>query len=349
MLPQTPWHGASGAVGGPDVTKKARLTGLRKTGELRSVSVNGARRAARALQGDDAMTSTRRWTRTLSGWLVAMGLAGQIGCLGFLHPVTPLPQSVSEPCQIICQPQRKHVYIFFVNGLDPVNYGNVCGVRDYVQSLGYNKTYYGQIYHLWYFSSEIRRIHKEDPDARFVLVGFSLGVNVIDAVSHAVKGDGVSIDMMIFLSGNHPVMRMPHEKPENVERVVNILASGIMQTRGDRDYAENVRLADARHFDSPTHRETLEALARELASVAASVPMPQKPADKMPPALEETPTPRPVMPRSAARRDDWDFLKPVSRMRLPPATEEPTAPPTDADGVPKPRPVVPPRERIALQ
>src|SRR5438034_10131305 len=87
-------------------------------------------------------------------------VAANAGCLGFLHPVDmPYAKQLTEPCQSVPRCCRDHVYIFMVNGLDPWNYGNLTGVRDYIQELGFNKTYYGQVYHVWWFNAEIRRIH----------------------------------------------------------------------------------------------------------------------------------------------------------------------------------------------
>jgi hypothetical protein len=288
-----------------------------------------------------AMT-TRGSTGRFFEYFLTMSLIGSAGCLGFVHSVPPPPTEQAESALSLFKASRDHVYVMFVNGLDPVNYGNLLGLRDYVTALGFHKTYYGQIYHLWYFEQEIRRVHEADRDARFVLVGFSLGVNVIDAVAKGVKDDGIPIDLLVFLSGNHPVMHMPKDRPENVGRIVNILASGLLKSRGERDWAENVRLKDTRHFDSPTHQETLDTLARELTMLAASVPVVQ-PEETMPPALEETPTPRPLqLPRAAARKDAWDFLKPVSILHMPKPVEERK----DSKDTP---PVVPAPERVALR
>ena len=56
--------------------------------------------------------------------------------------------------------------------------------------------------------------------------------------------EGIPIDLLVFLSGNHPVAFMPEDRPANVQRVLNILASGSMKAYGVREYAENVRLPE---------------------------------------------------------------------------------------------------------
>ncbi len=258
------------------------------------------------------MASQGIWRRALAFGLLTLGLGGG-GCC-YLHPVHAPEPEVLTPCQSLPRCCKDHVHVFLINGLDPFNYGNLTGLRDYVQSLGFHQTYYGQLYHYWWFQNQIRRIHREDPEAHFVLVGFSVGVNMADALARSLKPEGVYFDVLVFLSGNHPVEPMPHQPPANAGRVVNILAAGLLQTRGERDWAENLRPAGSWHFDTPTHPDTLQAMVDVLAQVAGAVPEvitepPPAPADF------QAPTPRPVLPRATARYDEWDFLKPVSRRK----------------------------------
>jgi hypothetical protein len=264
--------------------------------------------------GGTRMRLHGRWRRGLTQIMLGLVLTAASGCMGFLHPVVKPPPAVVESCQAIPACCRGHVYVFLFNGLDPVNYSNLTGLRDYVQTLGFPKTYYGQIYHLWWFEKEVRRIHQEDPDAHFVLVGFSLGSNMAYDVAKTVKKDGIQIDLLVFLSGNHFASPMPHQRPENVTRVVNLLAGGLMGYRGERDWAENVRLSGTQHFDPPTHPSTLEVLGQELANLAATVPVAGPASGAQPPAFEQAPTPRPVKSKTSAKRDKWDFLKPVNHL-----------------------------------
>src|SRR5437763_11677820 len=87
----------------------------------------------------------------LGGLLLALTLLGSTGCLSFCHPIDPIAPEQAAPAQALPEACRHHVYVFFIHGLDPLDFANLSGVRDYVQSLGFIKTYYGQLYHLWYF------------------------------------------------------------------------------------------------------------------------------------------------------------------------------------------------------
>jgi hypothetical protein len=253
------------------------------------------------------------WSPSLGQWLLAASLAASAGCLSFVHPAGCPEQAVREECTTLPKCCRDHVYVFFLNGFDPLSCGNLKGVRHYLYEMGFTKTYYGQLYHLLWFKHEICRIRAEDPDARFALVGFNLGVNGVNALARHVEKQGVPIDLMVFLSGNKGI-GVSRTKPGNVARVVNILPEGKNATRGERDYADNSRLCGTGHFGAPTHVATLRRLAEELATLCAAVPAKEPVMPSLPPSPEDAPTPRPVKALRPSPPDAWDFLAPVSHL-----------------------------------
>lgn len=282
------------------------------------------------------MKSRRNWPRAIASRLLVVVLLGTSGCMSFLHPVKPPPIELSTPCQEVPKASRDHVYVFFIHGLDPLDIANLSGVRDYVHKLGFNRTYYGQLYHKPYFQKEALKIYKEDPDARFVLIGFSFGANMVRDIALALKKEGVPVALLVYLGGN-TLKNGERDQPDNAARIVNILANGAIW-HGDRlDRAENLQVPKVWHFGSPSHEETLKILSRELAAVAASVPY-HEPA--IPPSTQGSdlgPTPRPVFIQPVSRtRGEWDFLKPVNHIKPYQPTEEPEGPP-----------ILPPLNRIA--
>jgi len=248
---------------------------------------------------------------TLSPLRVALGLpallllVAQTGCLSFCHPVEPPAPDDMTACKELPAPCRNHVYVFFIHGMDPLDFADLSGVRDYVQSLGFIKTYYGQLYHTWYFTDEIRRIHERDPEARFVLVGFSFGANMVRNVTNKVRDDGVFIDSLIYLGGN-TFTNSEEDRPANAGHIVNILATGWIWNGTTLDNADNINYDNVWHFGSPTHPQTLEVLAQQLREVASRVPF----VERSYPELETAPTPRPVVQPTSSQRDEWDFLAP---------------------------------------
>jgi hypothetical protein len=248
-------------------------------------------------------------------------LATGAGCLKFVHPVpAPTPEQAAE-CLAVPQLGRNHVHIFFIHGMDPCDLANLEGMHDYVVSLGFLKTYYGQLYHTWKFRDDVRRIHEEDEDARFVLIGFSFGANMVRNLANMVKDDGVTIDLLVYLGGN-TLEDTPPNRPEHCLHIVNILATGCVWNGANLEGAENIQYRNVWHFGSPTHPGTREMLARELALVAARVPF-FVPAHEELFSPEEAPRPRPVTPEelprprrlhegppeAKAEQGEWDFLQ----------------------------------------
>jgi len=244
-------------------------------------------------------------------------------CMSFCHPIARPPAELARVCQEAPGSCRDHVYIFLVHGMDPLDFANLEGVRDYCHRLGFSKTYYGQLYHTAYFKKELSRVHREDPEAHFVLIGFSFGANMVRNIAQEAKQQGIPIDLLVYLGGN-TLKNIPNDRPENAVRIVNILASGFIWNGTQFDDAENVHVTDVWHFGSPSHRQTLEILARELGRITTSQPVAKPAEPPMPTVYNDEPTPRKVTITSSGRQDEWDFLKPVSRLKSPPE-EKPAA------------------------
>jgi hypothetical protein len=260
------------------------------------------------------------WRRWLGPLLVAATLATAPGCMACFHRIVAAPPELAQACQEVSCSCRDHIYVFLVHGMDPLDWANLEGVRDYCRRLGFRNTYYGQLYHTSYFRKEISRIHREAPDARFVLIGFSFGANMVRNIAQDIKQEGIPVDLLVYLGGN-TLKNIPRDRPENAARIVNILASGCIWNGAWFDDAQNLHETDVWHFGSPSHPRTLEVLARELGRIAASQPMVQKVEPAVPIVYNEEPTPRKITVTSTGRPDEWDFLKPVSRLKSAPESK----------------------------
>jgi hypothetical protein len=254
--------------------------------------------------------------------LAAMCLAGGQGCLSFVHSLDLPPKEQTIVGEQIPAPSRSRVHIFLLQGLDPLDLANINGLTEYIHQLGYNQTHYGQFFHQWSFRKEMRNIHKEDPEARFVVIGFSLGSFMACELANAVKEEKLPIDLLIYLGG-FILDNSPRTQPDNAARIANILTAGYVLKGPQMDRAENIRCNDVWHFGLPTHPRTRELLARELAVVAARVPYAEK-IPPLPPELEnEIPRPRRVTTdqlrqMSAHLPSEWTFLNSRSAVGEPP-------------------------------
>jgi hypothetical protein len=247
-------------------------------------------------------------------FLLAGGLSATAGCMGFVNPVPSAPKELTEPCRCLPQACRSHVYIFMVGGADPCHWANLGGVCDYLHSFGFTKTYCGECYHLWYFKHEIKKIHQEDPDAHFVLLGFSMGALVVRELAHSAGDAGIPIDLLVYCGGN-TLKNRPEDRPANALKIVNVLVSSGFIWNGDTlEGADNAEVSGGWHFSSPTNPYTVNALLRELAVIASRVEV-VTPSDPTPPQ-EDAPRPRPLsQAEPTTKRDEWDFLKPVQQLQ----------------------------------
>jgi hypothetical protein len=252
------------------------------------------------------------WWRLTARVLVAVWLLSGSGCLCYLHPLGMPDPVAAAPCRAVPKCARDHVYVFIIHGMDPFDYANLTGLRDFIQGLGFNKTYYGQLYHPVHFDHEIYRIHQEDPDARIVLIGFSFGANMVRYIAQDLKAKDIHVDLLVYFGGN-TLKDNDYDQPPNVGRILNILATGFIWNGSTMERAENVQVQGVWHFGSPTHEESVKLLTRELAAVAASVPVTLPP--DLAPEPETAPTPRPVTAEAKASDPEWSFLRPVSRLK----------------------------------
>jgi hypothetical protein len=256
-------------------------------------------------------------------WLLAGTLSAAAGCASCLHPVAPIGCDTAARCAAIPQICRNHVYVFLIDGEDPLDLANLAGVRDAIISMGYIKTYRGQYHHAGYFEDEIRRIHGADDTARFVVMGFGLGANAARDVAEAVRPDGAPIDLLVYCGG----VALPNalsSRPVNAQRIVHIVGQGADAVAVALDGAENVQLPDTDHFGSPTHSYTLDLLGRELTEAASRVPVTGAPAAD--PGIEGGAPPRAIAAREAMARDEWDFLRPPPAAPHEAPVEMPKAP-----------------------
>jgi hypothetical protein len=244
--------------------------------------------------------------------LAALCLASGQGCLCFVHSLDLPPKEQAVLGESIPAPSRSHVHVFLLQGLDPLDLANMNGLTEYIHQLGYTKTHYGQFFHEWSFKKKMCNIHKEDPQARFVVIGFSLGSYMACELVNAAKKDDLPVDALIYLGG-FILDNTPKTQPDNAGYIANILSSGLLIKGPQMDRAENLRYTNVWHFGLPTHPQTRELLARQLAVVAARVPFVEK-VPPLPPELEEE-IPRPrrlssdqLRQMSAQLPSEWSFL-----------------------------------------
>ncbi|HEY1379117.1 MAG TPA: hypothetical protein VGF55_20110 [Gemmataceae bacterium] len=189
-----------------------------------------------------------------------------------LHPLQP---AAVAPCNC----PKEHIYIFAVNGVNPLCLGNFNGFCNYLKDQGYCHTYFAQLYTCPGWSDRIREVRRCDPQAKIVLIGFSMGANWVKAIANDLAQDCTRVDLLVYIVGD-TLQNTPASHPANVCRILNIRGKGLILTGGDLiwngcdiDGARNCKV-ECRHILAPSRRETLELVTEELAALACGTPPP---------------------------------------------------------------------------
>lgn len=197
--------------------------------------------------------------------------------LGFFHPLQTDHTALNQGQLHQTAPHHLHTYVFFFNGVDPANLGNMYGLCCFVKSYGFPQTYFGQMYDGNYYLKKIRQIHQDDPQAHFVLVGFSGGTYVIRNIANTVKDEGIWVDLLVYIGGDM-IYNNAYSQPDNAAHILNVTGYGFCLTGGNLffngdnlDRALNVRIP-IRHFGLPSHRDTITNLLHELDQVPCVPP-----------------------------------------------------------------------------
>ena len=209
------------------------------------------------------------------GWFaLSLPACAQAPVANFLR-LGSLIQPIQEPtsCPVRATSGKDHVYIFAINGLDPLCLGNFNGTCRYLQAQGFPNARFGQLHSSHTFEREIRAVRASDPCAHIVLIGYSFGCNYCRFIANDLARDGIPVDLLAYVAGD-TIMDKPRSFPPNVGRVLNITAHGCIIYGSDLTFmgyeltgARNQRL-DVLHLQVPSQRETITLLLEELCAVA---------------------------------------------------------------------------------
>src|SRR5581483_5689313 len=118
------------------------------------------------------------------------------GCLNTpqLPATMPLAGQAHMP-----QYAKNRVYVFLIEGADPLDWARLASLRKYLMSQGYIKTYLGPSYYSTWYAEEVRRIRAKDPEAHFVFMGAGMGLDAARATARALEADHTLVDLLVAL------------------------------------------------------------------------------------------------------------------------------------------------------
>jgi hypothetical protein len=236
--------------------------------------------------------------------MVVAALAGS-GCLhnrsvGFQDALaSPLPSTAPPPI-------RNQVYLFVMNGSNVLDSGRLFDFRDQLCELGYPKVYIAQRPDTAWYTRELRRIPREEPGARMILLAYGSSATKVHALAAEAARDGLPVDAVIFLDplglNGQLVDTLPF--PTVVLRSHNWLGSRRLVG------TENLILPGVGHRSLPAHPGCVQLVHSIMAESAGNVHLESKlTLPRLPLTDTPNPTPRGVTPVPFVP-DEWDFLKP---------------------------------------
>lgn len=227
------------------------------------------------------------------------------GCLHFAHPVPKCSPEEWRETDLVSDASKNCIYVFLINGPDPLGYCNLSGVKDYLGKQGFTKTFFGHSHQESYFLQKIRYIHEECRPARFVVIGFDSGAGSAQSLARSSTELGIPIDLLILLDPRSCTMK----QDQDTFRTISIQGGHTWLGRSPYQLAETYKIPTCSKWEIPTHPDTLQLISHELTRLAAQLPTPPRPRNPTEPLIKPVPPPRETKSQPKALPEEWNFLR----------------------------------------
>ena len=242
----------------------------------------------------------------LLGLLAVAFVVSGGGCVnvrhcGYEEAVHPCPPNE------VPTPVRQQVYLFMMNGSDVLELGGMQTLRDRLCQAGFSKVYYAQTEDVKWYAYELRRLHRDEPGARILMLSYGTGAAKIRQLAADALRDQLPIDSVIFLDPVGIAGNLPECLPTHTVVVRSHNWRGGQAVSG----TENWSATGVGHVALPTHESTVQGVLGYMTAAAGRVHL-DNPDNlpRLPLRDDKVPTPRPVEPAMQnAAIDEWDFLK----------------------------------------
>ncbi len=238
--------------------------------------------------------------------LLCLGLAISAGCTTCRHSAFQESLRPVEHVRVPAQARSK-VYAFFMNGADLLELNGFSELQDGLICAGFPKIYYAQRADREWYYRELHRLHRDDPDARFLLVGYGSAADQIQELACRVSREGIALDAVVYID---PV-GMKGDSMQNVPFRTVILKSHHWRGAPRLKAPESITVNNVGHISLPTHPATVQTLVDLMTESALRVPLPDATIDCLPLRDKGRPIPRPAEPKEIkAPPPGWEFLCP---------------------------------------
>lgn len=186
-------------------------------------------------------------------------------CVGWIACAAAGPPATAE---------RPDIHVFVVNGADPFLWAGTDQLAGRIRESGYPNTRHRMWGQSGQVEAEVRQIHRQNPGARVVLIGYSTGAFAVRNTAARLVRDGIPVAMVGYVGGDY-FSDSAETRLGGVGRVINVTGDGHYLTGRNLFFngtditgAANLRLAGVGHFDLPRHPDTLGLLLAGLEAVA---------------------------------------------------------------------------------
>ena len=154
---------------------------------------------------------------------------------------------------------RNEVHVFMMHGLTPSTDCGLNALRLKLGDNGFAKVGMGELCHAGWVKSEIDCIRRNDPDARFVLLGYDLGAATAVSLSRDLAAKGIPVEAVVLLDP----MGCSAE-PCGARTLLITSGMGIASV----PHSGRVVVATASHFGLPAHPTTVAVITDLLSDIA---------------------------------------------------------------------------------
>ncbi len=165
---------------------------------------------------------------------------------------------------------QENTVILVVNGGDPLHLADADAFARQFRTEGYPHAQVAEWHQEHAIEQAVREVHRDEPGARIVLIGYSLGAYCVRDIANRLNRDGIPIVMVGYIGADY-LADTTDSRLEGVARVVNVTGDGHVLTGKNLFFngtevtgARNVRLAGTRHFDLLNHPEAFGVMLQEL-------------------------------------------------------------------------------------
>lgn len=243
-------------------------------------------------------------------WAVGAVLAvilANTGCITCCHDSYKKALAVGPDCEL--PPEcRSRVYVFLVHGVTPTTDCGLSALRELLAASGFAKVGEAELAGSLCAALEIKRIHKCEPEAKFVLVGYDFGGVAAACLARELSGKGIPVAGVVLLDPLGPL-------PDRCDVPTLLITSGTTASRAPS--TQHVVVPDAKHSTLPAHATTVASITNLLMEIAAGeLEVREDPVPLW--SYKHAPEMRPVIP---ARGGEWDFLADGGPTPLPIGTQ----------------------------